>query len=308
MNGLRVAVLMGGPSAEREVSLTSGREAARALLHRGMNVCEVRVDGEEFALPYQCDVVFIALHGRFGEDGTVQQMLEARGALYTGSGPAASARAMDKSVAKEFFRQAGIPTPRAVVVERDLRHATDLSFPAVVKPAREGSSVGISLVRDKTELEQACLQAWLHDERLLIEQYIAGREFTVGILGDHALPVIEIRTQRPFFDYRAKYTTGEAEETLAELDALTAARMQELAWRVHAGLGCRDFSRVDLMMDAAGHLFVLEINTIPGLTPQSLLPKAAAAAGLSYEELCARMVQLALARRETPARREVVAA
>lgn len=303
MNRLRVAVLMGGPSAERDVSLSSGREAARALTRRGMSVCEVRVDDTEVVLPYPCDVAFLALHGRFGEDGTVQRLLDSQGVLYTGSGPEASARAMDKAVAKECFRAAGVPTPRAVVVERNWRPAAELSFPAMVKPAREGSSLGISLIRDKTDLEYACLQAWVHDERLLIEEYIAGREFTVGILGDQVLPVIEIRTKRAFFDHRAKYTSGEAQETTADLDAPTAARIQAVAWQAHECLGCRDFSRVDLMMNAAGELFVLEVNTIPGLTPQSLLPKAAAATGLSFEDLCGRMVELALARAEQPTRR-----
>jgi D-alanine-D-alanine ligase len=306
MTRLRVAVLMGGPSAEREVSLLSGQTAAQALMNAGMNVCEVHVEGAALALPKHCDVAFIALHGRFGEDGTVQRLLEDRGVTYTGSGPAASALAMDKTLAKQKFVEAGIPTPRWVVVERDLRHAADLPLPAVVKPAREGSSVGISIVENEAQLNEACLQAWRHDGRLLVEEYIRGREFTVGILGERALPVLEIKTGHKFFDYRAKYTKGEATEEVAKLDAVTAARLQDLALRAHECLGCRDMSRVDLMMDEAGNLFVLEVNTIPGLTPNSLLPKAAAAAGLSFQELCGRMVEMAMARREMTA--EVVAA
>jgi len=297
MNRLRVAVLMGGPSAEREVSLASGHNAAQALLNAGANVCEVHVDEDgRFALPACCDVAFIALHGRFGEDGTVQRLLEERGVTYTGSGPAASALAMDKTLAKQKFVEAGLPTPRWVTVERDLRHAADLPFPVVVKPAREGSSMGVSLVTDAARLHDACMQAWQHDSRLLVEEYIRGREFTVGILGEKPLPVIEIKTNHKFFDYRAKYTPGEATEELARLDALTAERMQELAARAHECLGCRDMSRVDIMMDAAGHLFVLEVNTIPGLTPTSLLPKAAQEAGLNFQNLCVQIVELALAR------------
>lgn len=302
MKRSRVAVLMGGPSAEREVSLNSGRTAAAALRRAGWNASEVEVDSAgDFSLPENCAVAFIALHGRFGEDGTVQQMLEERGVIYTGSGPAASALAMDKTLAKRKFVEAGIPTPRWVVVERDLRPAGDWPLPAVVKPAREGSSVGISIVENAAELNEACLQAWHHDDRLLVEEYVRGREFTVGILGDRALPVIEIRTGHKFFDYRAKYTTGAAEEIVpAPVDALTAARMQDWARRAHDCLGCRDMSRVDVMMDEAGNLFVLEVNTIPGLTPNSLLPKAAAAAGLSFQDLCDRIVALALVRRAAP--------
>ena len=302
MKRLRVAVLMGGPSAESEVSLRSGRVVVQALLNAGAEVCEVDVRGPDFWLPSNADVAFIALHGTFGEDGQVQRILEERGVPYTGSDPTASALAFDKSAAKAAFVSAGIPTPAHAVVERDLTLMSALSLPLVVKPARQGSSVGISIVRDRAELQQACARAWRYDERLIVEQFIRGRELTVGILGDKALPIIEISTGHDFFDYQAKYTPGEAQEIVpAPLDRLTAARVQELSLRAHDCLGCRDFSRVDVMVDAEGGLYVLEVNTIPGLTANSLFPKAARAAGLGMHDVCWRMVEMALGRREAAA-------
>jgi D-alanine-D-alanine ligase len=299
MKRLHVAVLMGGPSAEREVSLQSGSVVVQALLNAGTQVCEVDVRGPDFWLSSQVDVAFIALHGTFGEDGQIQRILEERGVPYTGSGPAASALAFDKSAAKSAFIAAGIPTPAHAVIERDLTPIAALSLPLVIKPARQGSSVGISIVNDRAELQEACAQAWRYDERLIAEQFIRGRELTVGILGDKALPIIEISTRRTFFDYQAKYTPGEAEEIVpAPLDRLTAARVQELALRAHECLGCRDFSRVDVMLSTSGELSVLEVNTIPGLTANSLLPKAARACGLSMQDVCLRMAEMALARRD----------
>jgi D-alanine-D-alanine ligase len=287
MKPLRIAVLMGGPSAEREVSLQSGRMVAQALLAAGAHVAEVDVLDENFELPADADVAFVALHGTFGEDGQVQRILEERGVAYTGSRPETSALAFNKGAAKQAFRAAGIPTPRATY-----------SPPLVVKPARQGSSVGIAIVRDPSELAAALAGAKRYDENIIVEQFINGREFTVGILGGRALPVVEIRTNRKFFDYEAKYTPGAAEEICpAPIDALTASRIHELARRAHECLGCRDFSRVDVMWNGKRDFFVLEVNTIPGLTPNSLLPKAARAAGLSMEALCVRMVEMALERR-----------
>jgi D-alanine-D-alanine ligase len=299
MKRLRVAVLMGGPSAEREVSCQSGRVVVQALLNAGAQVCEVDVQGPDFWLPSNIHVAFIALHGTFGEDGQIQRILEERGVPYTGSDIDASALAFDKGAAKAEFVAAGIPTPPYAVIERDLTPLAAMQPPLVIKPARQGSSVGITIVKVRSELEQACAQAWRYDERLIIEQLIRGRELTVGILGSKTLPVIEICTKHAFFDYQAKYTPGEAEEIVpAPLDQLTTARVQDLARRAHDCLGCRDFSRVDVMLSAGGELFVLEVNTIPGLTANSLLPKAARAAGLSMQDVCVRMVEMALARRE----------
>ncbi len=297
MNKLHVAVLMGGPSAEHEISLKSGASAVDALRAAGMRVSPLVVNGPDFDLPAGTDVAFLALHGTFGEDGQVQRILETRGVPYNGSDSVASERAFDKAAAKEAFAAAGVPTPRHVVVERDVRGMAALKPPVVVKPARQGSSYGVTIVTDPAKLEWAIEQAWRYDQKLLVEQFVNGRELTVGILDGRALPVVEIRTNREFFDYEAKYS-GEAEELApAPLDALTAERVQQAALRAHECLGCRDYSRVDVMLGENGELFVLEVNTLPGLTAQSLLPKAARAAGIGMEDLCARLVGMALERR-----------
>jgi D-alanine-D-alanine ligase len=259
----------------------------------------------EFAIPRDVHVVFIALHGTFGEDGTLQQMLEDSGIAYTGSGPEASAWAFDKITAKGKFKAAGIPTPNCEVFDRtrcDLKRLALLGFPLVVKPSRQGSSVGISIVQEETHLEEACQIAWQHDHHLLAEKFIAGRELTVGIFDGRALPVIEIQPKHDFFTYEAKYTNGETEYLVpAPLDKGIEAQVKALALRAHDCLGCRDFSRVDLILGENNQLFVLEVNTIPGLTETSLVPKAARAAGIEFKDLCTRMVQMALARRK-PAR------
>lgn len=296
MNRLHVAVLMGGPSAERKVSLKSGAAAVRALRNAGMYVSPVDVQGaEDCHLPVGTDVAFLALHGTFGEDGQIQRLLEARGVPYTGSDAEASERAFDKAAAKEAFVAAGVPTPPHMVVERDVRALASMKPPVVVKPARQGSSYGVTKVTDPTKLEWAVEQAWRYDQKLVVEQFINGRELTVGIFEGRALPVVEIKAD--FFDYEAKYN-GETEELCpAPLDRLTTERVQETALRAHECLGCRDYSRVDVMLTADGRMFVLEVNTLPGMTEQSLLPKAARAAGLSMEDVCTRLVKLAMARR-----------
>ncbi|MEI6084311.1 MAG: D-alanine--D-alanine ligase [Verrucomicrobiota bacterium] len=298
MKPLRVAVLMGGPSAESDVSRQSGQMVVKALQPTGMTVLPVDLTGTDVQLPAKLDVVFIAMHGMFGEDGHLQQILENTGLAYTGSDPGASARAFDKEVAKQCFVEAGISTPAHMIVDGDLSVLEELQWPVVVKPARQGSSVGISIVKDRAALLPAIAKARAFEGAVVVEQFIRGRELTVGILGSRALPVIEIRTKHTFFDFAAKYVAGEAEEICpAQLDAATTARAQELALRAHECLGCRDFSRVDLMLSETGELFVLEVNTIPGMTANSLLPKAARAAGMDMTKLCLRMIELAQARR-----------
>ena len=298
---LHVAVLMGGVSMEREVSLQTGRIVAQALRDAGLKVSEVDVCREDFKLPPGTDVAYLALHGTFGEDGTIQQLLAQRGVPYTGSGPEASARAFDKVAAKKAFIAAGLQTARHVVLmfgECDGAAVKELGFPVVVKPARQGSSVGISVAKNVDELDRACQEAWEFDDQLLVEQFIRGREFTVGVLGEHTLPVVEIRTRHHFFNKIAKYTPGEAEETVpAEVDTATAVRIQGIGRRAHACLGCRDLSRTDVILSAHGDVFVLEVNTLPGITTNSLFPKAARAAGLDLPEVCARLVEMAWERR-----------
>ena len=298
MKDLRVAVLMGGPSAEAEVSLKSGAMVVAALRQAGLTVLPVEIHGTTVSLPADVDVAFIAMHGTFGEDGQIQRILEDHGVAYTGSDPGASARAFNKVLAKECFIEAGIPTPKSVVFDGETV-PEELHWPLFVKPARQGSSVGINRVDDLAGLVQAYQQARQFDSQVLVEEFVRGREFTVGILDGTALPVVEIRTKRDFFDYQAKYTDGATEEICpAPLDAMVAMRAKMFALRAHECLGCRDYSRVDLMLnELTGKFYVLEVNTLPGMTANSLLPKAARAAGLEMPALCARMVELALARR-----------
>lgn len=305
MKRLKIAVLMGGSSAERPVSLRSGAAVVNALTATGAKVVRIEMEDTKFAIPRDVEVVFIALHGTFGEDGTLQQMLEDSGIAYTGSGPKASAWAFDKITAKGKFKAAGIPTPNCEVFDRtrcDLKRLAQLGFPLVVKPSRQGSSVGVSIVQEEAHLEEACQIAWRYDHHLLAEKFIAGRELTAGVFDGRALPVIEIQPKHDFFTYEAKYTKGETEYLIpAPLDKGIEAQVKALALRAHDCLGCRDFSRVDLILGEKNKLFVLEVNTIPGFTETSLVPKAARAAGIEFKDLCARMVQMALARRK-PAR------
>jgi D-alanine-D-alanine ligase len=301
MKKLKIAVLMGGPSAEREVSLRSGTAVANALTAVGATVVPIDIKDTAFTMPTNVDVAFLALHGTFGEDGTLQRMLENGGITYTGSGPEASGRAFDKIAAKKAFLVAGIPTPKYEVFDRahtDLRRLAQLGFPLVVKPSRQGSSVGISIVQEEGDLEEACRIAWHYDDHLLVEQFIPGRELTVGILDGRALPVVEIRPKHDFFTYEAKYTKGQTDYFVpAPLDKNIECEVKSLALRAHDCLGCRDISRVDLILSEAGEPLILEVNTVPGFTETSLVPQAAHAAGIEFADVCVRLVQLAMARR-----------
>ncbi len=298
---LKITVLSGGPSAEREVSLASGRAVADALESRGHHVHRADIAPKRLkALDLPADLVFIALHGTFGEDGQLQQILDHRGKRYCGSGAAASALAMDKVAAKGRFIEAEVPTPRFDVVTpgRVGMIPEAWSMPVVVKPVAEGSSVDCQIVHDPEAL-QPVLQAMTRCYgRCLIEEYIDGPELTVGVLGSEALPTIEIRTARQFYDYQAKYLDG-ATEYVFDIDLPTPLleEIQALSVRAHQALGCRDFSRVDWMVDARTQRpYALEVNTIPGFTDHSLLPKAARRAGLSFADLCQRIVELACER------------
>ena len=306
---LQVAVLMGGMSMEREVSLQSGHAVAQALRDAGLRVSEVDVRGADFTLPPGTDVAYLALHGTFGEDGTIQRLLEQRGMPYTGSGPESSALAFDKVAAKKAFLAAGLQTAQHVVLEP--RHKVSgleqLGFPVIVKPVRQGSSVGVSVAKNADELERACCKAWEFDDQLLVEQFIPGREFTIAVFGEQTLPVVEIRTRRRFFDREAKYIPGEAEEIVpARTDTAMTARIQWAGQRAHECLGCRDLSRTDVIMSTRGAVFVLEVNTLPGMTTNSLFPKAARAAGLDLPGVCAQLVEMAWARRAARGEQRVV--
>jgi D-alanine-D-alanine ligase len=288
----RVAVLKGGPSAEREVSLASGAAVARALRGRGYDVSEVDVTDAALDLPPDIDAVFIALHGAFGEDGGAQAVLEARGIPFTGSGSVASRVAFDKTESKRVFEKAGIATARYEVLTRGQRRT--LRLPVVVKPPRQGSSIGLSKVFEEAQWASALETALAYDSEALVEAYIPGVELTVGIVGDQVLPVVEIRAPEGCYDYKAKYTKGLTEYLVpAPLSVEDTRRCQELAWQTYTALGCRGMGRVDIRLTPEGHAYVLEMNTIPGFTETSLLPKAARAAGLEFPELCDRILTLA---------------
>ena len=288
----KVAVLMGGPSSERAVSLRSGAAVAKALRERGYEVAEVVV-GEDsaFELPEGMEAAFVAMHGRFGEDGTIQQMLRDRGVPHTGSSPEASARAFDKSRSKPAIAAAGIPTPAYELLRKGDRRT--LPLPVVVKPVGQGSSVGISRVFREEEWEGALAGALGYDEMALVEEFIPGRELTVGVVGVEALPVVEIVAPDDFFDYHAKYTAGVSRHVVpAPISEETAAGCREAALATFQALGCSGMGRVDIRLRPDGKFFVLELNNIPGMTELSLLPDAARAHGWSFPELCERILDM----------------
>jgi len=296
-----VTVLMGGFSAEREVSLTSGAACAKALEAAGYRVTSLDVKRDVAALvagiPKDTDVVFNALHGRFGEDGCIQGILDIMGIPYTHSGRLASALAMDKPMAKHAFSAAGIPVAADLLADRETMNAGDpMPRPYVVKPFNEGSSVGVRIVRpgDNTELYTAA--SWPYGEKAMVEEYVPGREVTVAVLGDRALGVTEIRPAQGFYDYAAKYTEGKAVHICpAPLPPALAAHICDLAVRAHAVLGCRGASRADFRIDetdpAKPRVVILEVNTQPGMTPLSLVPELARHVGMSFEELVSWMVE-----------------
>lgn len=287
-----VAVLLGGPSAEREVSLKSGAAVARGLRQAGYTVTEVDPDPARFALPPGVDAVFIALHGEFGEDGTVQELLRARGLPYAGSSPESSRLSFDKRLSKELFARHGIPTPRYEVLGPGLPRT--LPLPVVVKPPRQGSTIGIHRVFREEEWAPAVEDAHRYDEEILVEEYIEGAELTVGVVNGEVLPVIEIRAPDGYYDYGAKYTKGKTQYLVpAPLEPRKTQLCHELAARTFAVLGCRGMARVDLRLTPDGRPFVLELNSIPGFTETSLLPMAARAAGMEFFELCDRILRTA---------------
>jgi D-alanine-D-alanine ligase len=296
---LNITVMLGGPSAEREVSLRSGAAVAKALRSLGHEVQELDPRDESWVLPPKTDVVFLALHGTYGEDGTVQRRLDELGALYTGCDAEASRNAFDKVLTKNHCLRAGVPTAEFLVVNSEKAPwQKGWQPPLVVKPVRQGSSVGLQFVEQVEDWQMALVEALKFDSEVLIEEKIVGRETTVGILGDEPLPVLEVRPKVGSYDYKNKYTAGRTEYFCpAEFDSATTKRIQASALGAFQAIGGRDYARVDVMVRAGGEPVVLEVNTLPGMTETSLLPKAAAAAGLNYAQLCQRMVELALERK-----------
>ncbi len=287
-----VGVLMGGVSAERDVSMRSGRAVAAGLRQAGRNVVEVDVRGRSLDLPAGLDGVFIALHGEFGEDGEVQELLESEGVPYTGAGPGASRLAFDKKLAKEMMLSQNIPTPDFEVLAAGGRRKLDL--PVVVKPVSQGSSFGVHKVLTESEWDAALADALGYGSRVLVESFIAGRELTVGIVCGEAMPVIDIRAPGNNYDFHAKYTKGVTEYLVpAPLDAGLTRMCRELSVRTFNALRCKGLGRVDLRLTDDGIVYVLELNTIPGFTETSLLPKAALAAGYAFPDLCDRIMQAA---------------
>ena len=333
--GLKIALLLGGTSSERDVSLASGIRVAEALRTCGHEVRAIDPargplsDDEQRALaigrvvqtappsqealrrmarealpsfasnlPRQgdADVVFLGLHGGSGEDGTIQALLDLGGVPYTGSGHLASALAMDKDLSKRLFRQANVSTAKWLMAPAGADEVSAaLGFPVIVKPSKQGSTVGLSIVRNASELQPAVDEAFNFDDEVMIEEFIAGRELTVGILGDIALPVGEIIPKHEIYDYECKYTAGMADERFpAELTKQETARVQDEALRAFRALKLRGCARIDFRMAKDGTFHCLEANTLPGMTQTSLIPQAAAAAGISFPELCDRIVRLAL--------------
>lgn len=326
---MKVALLLGGRSSEREISLRTGRGMAQSLRNLGHEVAAIdAADGrllppgeeERAALPAEearelpatagplvsgtairdAEIVMIALHGGEGENGTVQALLELTGKPYTGSGVLASALAMDKAMSKKVFERDGIPTPRWILLqdgagERTVDATALGGYPLIVKPNAEGSTMGLTVVTEPAQLPEAIRFAAQYDRAVLVEQFIPGRELTVAVLGDEALPIVEIRPRSGHYDYEAKYTAGRSEYFCpADLPEPLAARIRELGVRASLSLGCSGVSRVDFRLDPANEPWCLEVNTIPGMTPTSLVPMAAKAAGMSYDQLVQRMLDLAV--------------
>ena len=293
LKGKQIGVLMGGLSAEREVSLQSGAAVLAALVSQGYRAVGIDVgrDLPERLRAEAVEVAFIALHGRLGEDGSVQGLLEVMGIPYTGSGVLASALAIDKVSSKVVFGAAGLTLAPYQVLRRGEELTLDFPLPVVVKPSREGSSVGVSIVRDAERMPAALDEAFGYDDAILVERFIAGAEVQVGILDGRALGAIEIVPKNEFYDFEAKYTAGMAEHILpARLPAEVYAAVLRAGELAHAALGCDCYSRVDFLVTDAGDCCLLEVNTLPGMTDLSLLPEIARGAGIGFAELVERIL------------------
>ena len=290
--------MMGGLSREREISLRTGKAILKALIEKGYTACPIDVgqDIAETLVKKKIECAFLALHGRFGEDGTIQGMLELMRIPYTGSGVLASALALHKIMAKKFFLYEKIPTPPFEVfqreeIEKDSLRTVSLPMPLVVKPAREGSTIGVSIVRKEEELVPALKEAGRYDDEILIEKFMGGSEITVGILEDIPLPIVEIVPKSGFYDYHSKYTKGETQYIIpARIPREKYLYAQEIGLKAFKVLGCSGFARVDLMTDEEGSPFVIDVNTMPGMTEMSLLPKAAEFAGIQFGDLVERIL------------------
>ena len=298
---MKIGVLMGGTSAEREISLKTGKAILQALKRKGLKAIPIDVDKDiaKRLLKERIDLAFVALHGRGGEDGAIQGLLELLGIPYTGSGVLASALALNKVQAKKVFKFHGLPVPRFQVLKKEDpgSRIQDLRFPLplVIKPAREGSTIGLSIVHNRKDIGKAMEKAFRYDEEIILEEYIEGKEVTVGIVGDEALPVIEIRPQDAFYTYEAKYIKGLTDFVIpARLPKRAYSQVQRIALAAYDALGCHHFARVDIIVNKKNKPYLLEVNTIPGMTATSLLPQAAAKRGISFDDLVLKILKLAL--------------
>jgi len=305
IEGKRIGVLYGGTSSEREISLASGAAVLNALRGRGIDAVGIDAgpDLPQRLKTKKIDFAYIALHGPGGEDGTVQGMLEVMGIPYAGCGVLSSALAMDKIYTKRILDAAGLPTPRWRVLEKravsnpaaNRGSRAGLRFPVVVKPSAQGSAIGVSVVRNAAGLAPALAAAFALDPRILIEDYIAGTEITVGILGNKPLPVIEIVPRNEFYDFESKYTAGCSQHLIPpRLPRAVIRKAQTLAYDVFRALNCRAVARIDMIVDRARRPWILEVNTIPGMTETSLLPDAARAAGIDFTELVLKIIEYSL--------------
>lgn len=302
LQGKKIVVLMGGPGAERQVSLATGKAILKALTDLGFDATGLDVTGTTIDLPEGTDLAFNAIHGTFGEDGQLQDILEAKGIPYTGAGSASSKLAIDKSLAKEKFLAADVPTARSetIALSPGLLPNLTIKAPLVIKPPLEGSSVGIQIVKEQDEVPGALLKAAEKYDSVLIEEFISGKELTVGILNGEALPIVHIIPPEGVYDMASKYpwlsgAKGSQYICPADLDLETTMAVQAAAVAAYKSLGIEVYARVDVLLDNDNKPFVLEANTIPGMTETSLLPKAAAAAGIHFPALCQTIAELSLA-------------
>jgi D-alanine-D-alanine ligase len=293
-------VLGGGVSSERDISLVSAKQAFETLKYHNLDVVFVDIKSRKpediryELLSRGIDLVFIALHGEFGEDGGIQTILEELGIPYTGSGPRASYLAMDKIATKKIFQREHIPTAHFQIAQKGEPYKAPVQYPVVVKPYYAGSSLGVSIVKAPEQFESAMSAAFSLQDKVLIEEYIAGREFTVGILEEQAMGVVEIVPRHGYFDFHTKYSDGNVEFIApAQLPGMLSEQIQGIALHAHRALGCRHFSRVDFRVDRENQPFVLEVNSIPGLTSHSLLPLSAHCCGITFDGLILKMLLLA---------------
>lgn len=297
LKDLRVAVFMGGPGTEAQVSRWSGEAVAKALRQGGADVIVCDLHDTKVVVPENIDIVFNVIHGAFGEDGTLQAILEERGISYTGAGVEGSRKAFDKIFSKKCFVEAGIPTALFEIIKKGERPT--FKPPYVIKTPRGGSSIGTYIIKenDTVAIEAALKDVVQYGDEILIEKFVPGREMTVGILGEDVLPIIEIKAKEGIYDFQHKYSQGGSQHLVpAPLTSAQTEEIQKIAMAAHRALGLEVYSRIDLMLDDDGQIAILEANTLPGMTETSLLPDAAAVFGLDFTALCARIVELSLLR------------